>query len=46
MILEQGDNPFIVISRAARRLGYRIGRSLHRQRVAGAPEYRDTIRAA
>ena len=37
MILEQGDNPFIVISRAARRLGYRIGRSLHRQRVAGAP---------
>ena len=46
MILEQGDDLLAVIGRAARRLGYRIGRSVHRQRVAGAPEHRATIRAA
>ena len=46
MILEQGDDLLAVIGRAARRLGYRIGRSVHRGRVAGAPEHRATIRAA
>jgi hypothetical protein len=46
MILEQGDDLHSVIGRAAQRLGYRIGRSVHRGRVAGAPEHRATIRAA
>lgn len=45
LILERGDNLLAVVSRAARRLGYRIGRSIHRGRRAGAPEHRATIRA-
>lgn len=46
LILEQGDNLLAVIGRAARRLGYRIGRRVHRGRVAGAPEHRATVRVA
>ena len=46
LILETGDDLITVVNRAARRLGYRIGRSIHRGRVAGAPEHRATIRAA
>ncbi len=46
IIEERGFNMFAVIRRASRRLGYRIGRRLHRGRIAGAPEHRDTIRAA
>jgi len=44
LIMERGDNLFAVITQAVRRLGYRIGRRVHRQRVAGAPEHRATIR--
>ncbi len=46
LILERGDDLLAVINRATRRLGYRIGRSIHRGRVAGAPEHRATIRVA
>jgi hypothetical protein len=45
-ILETGDDLMAMLNRAARRLGYRIGRRIHRQRVAGAPEHRGTIRVA
>ena len=46
LILERGKDLMAVVHRAARRLGYRIGRSVHRRRVAGAPEHRESIRAA
>jgi len=46
MILETGDDLLAVVNRASRRLGYRIGRRVHRRRTAGAPEYRGTIRVA
>lgn len=46
LILERGDDLLAVVNRAARRLGYRIGRSIHRGRVSGAPEHRATIRVA
>lgn len=46
MILEQGRDLAAVVTRAAQRLGYRIGRRLHRRRISGAPEHRTTIRAA
>jgi putative sigma-54 modulation protein len=46
MILEKGDDLLAAVSRAARRLGYRIGRRVHRRRMAGAPEHRGTIREA
>ena len=45
-ILETGDNLLAVVKRAARRLGYRVGRRVHRRRTAGAPEHRGTIRVA
>jgi ribosome-associated translation inhibitor RaiA len=43
-ILEKGDDLVTAVNRAARRLGYRIGRRVHRRRIAGAPEHRGTIR--
>ena len=46
LILERGYDLMAVVNRAARRLGYRIGRSVHRGRISGAPEHRATIRAA
>ena len=46
MILEKGVDLLAVINRAVRRLRYRIGRRVHRERIAGAPEHRATIRAA
>lgn len=46
MILEMGDDLAAVFNRAIRRLGYRVGRRVHRRRIAGAPEHRMTIRAA
>ena len=46
VIVERGEDLLAVVNRAARRLGYRIGRSIHRGRVAGAPEHRATIRVA
>ena len=46
MILEKGVDVLAVINRAVRRLRYRIGRRVHRERIAGAPEHRATIRAA
>jgi hypothetical protein len=46
LILERGDDLLGVINRAARRLGYRIGRRTHRQRAPHQREYRSTIRAA
>lgn len=46
MILEIGADLTAVVNRAARRLGYRIGRRMHRRRISGAPEHRTTIRAA
>ncbi|HXR74587.1 MAG TPA: hypothetical protein VN737_01355 [Bryobacteraceae bacterium] len=46
MIVETGVDVLAVINRAVRRLAYRIGRRLHRERIAGAPEHRETIRAA
>jgi putative sigma-54 modulation protein len=45
LILERGKGLLAVVNRAARRLGYRIGRNIHRRRASGAPEYRATIRA-
>ena len=46
IILEKGVDVLAVVNRAVRRLGYRIGRRVHRERIAGAPEHRATIRAA
>ncbi len=46
MILEKGDGLLAAVNRAAWRLGYRIGRRVHRGRIAGAPEHRETVRAA
>jgi putative sigma-54 modulation protein len=46
MIVEMADDLAAAVNRAARRLGYRIGRRVHRRRIAGAPEHRTTIRAA
>ena len=46
MIVERGEAVQAVVNRAARRLGYCIGRRIHRKRIAGTPEHRDTIRAA
>lgn len=46
IILEKGVDVAAIINRAARRLAYRIGRRVHRRRIAGAPEHRGTIRAA
>ena len=46
LIVERGAELLAVVNRAVRRLGYRIGRSIHRRRVAGAPEHRATIRVA
>jgi hypothetical protein len=34
------------VNRAARRLGYRVGRRADRQRIPHQREYRGTIRAA
>lgn len=45
IIKEKGEDVITAINRAARRLTYRIGRRLHRRRIAGAPEHRTTIRA-
>ena len=44
LILERGDDLAAIVNRAAQRLGYRIGRNIHRRRIAGAPEHRETIR--
>ncbi len=44
LILEKGEDLLTVVNRASRRLGYRIGRRLHRTRTPGAREYRVTIR--
>ena len=46
LILEKGDDLRAVVNRAARRLGYRVGRRAHRQRMPHQREYRGTIRAA
>ena len=46
LILERGDNLLAMVNRAARRLGYRIGRNIDRRRTPGAREYRKSIRAA
>lgn len=46
LILERGDDLLGMVNRAARRLGYRIGRHTHRQRMPHQREYRSTIRAA
>lgn len=46
IIMEKGDDVAAIVNRAARRLGYRIGRCVHRRRIPGAPEHRGTIRAA
>lgn len=46
LILERGDDLLAVVNRATRRLGYRIGRTIHRRRTQGARAYRATIRAA
>ena len=46
LILEKGDDLLGMVNRAARRLGYRIGRHTHRQRMPHQREYRSTIRAA
>jgi hypothetical protein len=46
LILETGDDLKAVVSRAARRLHYRVGRRAHRQRMPQQREYRGTIRAA
>lgn len=46
LILEIGDDLLGVVTRAARRLGYRVGRSIQRLRTPPAREYRTTIRAA
>ena len=46
LILEIGDDLKAVVSRAARRLRYRVGRRVHRQRMPQQREYRGTIRAA
>ena len=43
-ILETGVDVIAVVNRAVRRLGYRIGRCVHRRRIAGSPEHRATIR--
>lgn len=46
LIVERGANLKAVISRAARRLGYRVGRQVLRHRIPHQREYRTTIRAA
>lgn len=46
LIEERGHDILAVVNRAAKRLGYRIGRSIHRGRISGAPEHRATIRVA
>lgn len=46
LILEKGDDLQAVVSRAARRLGYRVGRRADRQLMPHQREYRGTIRAA
>lgn len=46
LILETGDNLLAAVNRAARRLGYRVGRNVERRRTSsGAPRHRATIRA-
>jgi hypothetical protein len=44
--LERGDDLQAVVNRAARHLGYRIGRHTHRQRIPHQRDYRATVRAA
>jgi hypothetical protein len=46
IILEKGGDLMAVVNQAAHRLGYHIGRRVHRLRTANAPEHRRTIRAA
>ncbi len=45
LILERGSDLQTVVSRAARRLGYRIGRQTQHQRMPNQREYRATIRS-
>jgi putative sigma-54 modulation protein len=45
-IMERGDDLMAIVNQAARRLGYRVGKKLHRQCTPGAREYRTTIRVA
>ena len=45
-ILEKGDEFHAVVNRAAKRLGYRVGRRTQRQRMPHQREYRATVRAA
>ena len=44
VISETGSSLLAVIGRAARRLGYRIGRNIERRRHTSTPEQRATIR--
>lgn len=46
LILERGDDLLSVVGRAARRLGYRIGRHMHRQQIPDQRQHRATIRTA
>ncbi len=46
LILERGDDLQTVVGRAARRLGYRIGRRTHHLRIPNQRTYRTTIRTA
>ncbi|HWC01000.1 MAG TPA: HPF/RaiA family ribosome-associated protein [Bryobacteraceae bacterium] len=46
LILERGRDLQTVVGRAARRLGYRIARHMHRQRIPSQRARRNTIRAA
>ena len=46
LIVEKGDDLLRVVNRAARRLGYRVGRTIQRRRITGTRQYRTTIRAA
>jgi putative sigma-54 modulation protein len=46
LILEKGGNVLVMVNRAARRLGYRIGNKIDRLRTPGAREYHTSIRAA
>ena len=46
LVLERGADLLTLMNRAARRLGYRLERRIHRRRTPGAREYRASIRAA
>ena len=46
LILERGNDLPAVVNRAARRLGYRVGRHTHRQRILRQRGNRTTVRAA